>query len=158
MEQFLDSNGCQVRFSNKKNSFAKTANHVLVICRFYNQWLLTKHKNRGLEFPGGKRERGETLEQAAKREVEEETGAIVNSLVFIGEYEVKGTEDSFVKAIYFGEVDTLIEKRNYLETVGPILYSGDLLMERWEEHFSFIMKDKVIELALKILEQKNGKQ
>ena len=48
---------------------------MFVICRFYQQWLLTKHKIRGWEFPGGKKEEGETLEEAAIREVEEETGA-----------------------------------------------------------------------------------
>ena len=42
----------------------------LVICRFFDQWLLTRHKERGWEFPGGKREPGETLEVAAFREVE----------------------------------------------------------------------------------------
>jgi len=149
MESFLDYNGCHVSFFYKRNALDKKANHVLVICRFFNQWLLTKHKKRGLEFPGGKVEPFETLEEAAKREVEEETGAILQTLEFIGEYEVKGEEDSFVKAVFYGEVETLSVKEDYFETAGPVLYSGDILKERWEKQFSFIMKDKVVELAIK---------
>lgn len=158
MDIFQDANGCQVRFSYTKNSFSESANHVLVICRFYNQWLLTKHKKRGLEFPGGKKEPGETLEEAAIREVEEETGASLKSLKFIGEYEVSGERNSFVKSIFYGEVESLMERKNYLETDGPVLFSGDILTSRWDEPFSYIMKDKVLEKALeKLLEQKNGK-
>ena len=33
-----------------------------------DQWLLTHHLRRGLEFPGGKVELGETPEEAAVRE------------------------------------------------------------------------------------------
>ena len=159
MDTFQDVNGYQVRFSYKENSFSKEASHVLVICRFYDQWLFTKHKKRGLEFPGGKKEFGETLEEAAIREVGEETGAILKTLEFIGEYEVTNKEESFVKSIFYGDVESIMEKENYLETDGPVLFSGDLLTARWEEQYSFIMKDKVIEKALiKIIGQKASRK
>ena len=88
METFNDEKGGTVKLSFLNDSFSKQADHVLVICRFFDQWLLTRHKERGWEFPGGKREPGETLEVAALREVEEETGAKLKNLHFIGEYEV----------------------------------------------------------------------
>ncbi|MBB6445800.1 RNA deprotection pyrophosphohydrolase [Bacillus benzoevorans] len=148
MEVFQDHNGGQVKISSTRDSFSQAAKHVLVICRFYGQWLLTKHKTRGWEFPGGKKEAGETLEQAAVREIEEETGAQVKSLQWIGEYEVTHTEGTFVKAIFFAEVDALLPKNNYFETNGPVLINGDILSLRWQEQFSFIMKDQVVEQAV----------
>src|SRR5699024_12008245 len=48
--------------------FSKTPKHVLVICRYHDHWLLTNHKSRGYEFPGGKVEKGETAEQARSEE------------------------------------------------------------------------------------------
>jgi 8-oxo-dGTP diphosphatase len=148
METFNDEKGGTVKLSFLNDSFSKEADHVLVICRFFDQWLLTRHKERGWEFPGGKREPGETLEVAALREVEEETGAKLKNLQFIGEYEVTYESNSFVKAIFSGEVETLTKKENYLETNGPILIGGDLLSLRFQEHYSFIMKDRVVEIAL----------
>ncbi|MCQ6274460.1 nucleoside triphosphatase YtkD [Bacillus sp. V3B] len=149
MDTFYDENGGSVKLTFLSDSFSKQANHVFVICRYKDQWLLTKHKIRGWEFPGGKREQGETLEETAIREVEEETGAQIKSLQFIGEYEVTNKENSFVKAIYYAEVETLTGKEDYLETNGPVLIGGDLLMQRFQGTYSFIMKDKVVEKALK---------
>ena len=148
MEIFNDEKGGTVKFSFLNDSFSRQADHVLVICRLYDQWLLTKHKERGWEFPGGKREPGETLEEAAFREVDEETGAKLKTLHFIGEYEVTHKESSFVKAIYYAEVETLSTKETYLETNGPILIGGDLLSLRFQDSYSFIMKDRVVEIAI----------
>jgi 8-oxo-dGTP diphosphatase len=149
VEVFKDKNGAKVKISNTKDSFSKKAEHVLVICRFYHQWLLTKHKVRGWEFPGGKKEEGETLDEAAIREVREETGALVKTLQYLGEYEVTNEARSFVKAIFFAEIEDMQVKSNYHETDGPILIGGDILTLRWENQFSFIMKDQVVEKAVK---------
>ena len=80
-----------------------------------------------MEFPGGKREPGETLEVAALREVEEETGAKLKNYTLLGNMRLLTKNNSFVKAIFYGEVETLTKKENYLETNGPILIGGDLL-------------------------------
>ncbi len=146
---FEDKNGAKVKISNTRNSFSKEAEHVLVICRFYQQWLLTKHKVRGWEFPGGKREENETLEEAALREVREETGAVVKTLQYLGEYEVTNEVRSFVKAIFFAEIEEMRVKSDYYETDGPVLIGGDILTMRWQDQFSFIMKDQVVEKAVK---------
>lgn len=155
METFLDENGGKVRFSFNKKAFGIEPGHVLVICRYGDQWLLTNHKKRGWEFPGGKREQGESLEEAARREVYEETGADLNSLHFIGEYEVNLGKERFVKAIFFADVKSLNRTDQYFETNGPILTGGNLLEDRWNSKYSFIMKDKVIEKSLeRILKEK----
>jgi 8-oxo-dGTP diphosphatase len=152
MEKFTDVKGAEVTLAFQENAFDQEPKHILVICRYQNEWLLTHHKQRGLEFPGGKVEEGETLEEAARREVMEETGGILEYLVSIGEYQVTDERDSFVKRIFFGEAERIVQKEEYLETRGPVLVQGDIATERMQEQYSFIMKDDVIKKSLAFLE------
>lgn len=154
MEAFQDTNGANITFEYQQNAFGYEPNHVLVICRYQGKWLLTNHKQRGWEFPGGKREQGETIMEAAAREVSEETGGSLKSLQFVGEYLVENKEaaQSFIKAVYFAEVEQLTKHRHYYETNGPVLETGNLLMERFKNHYSYIMKDDVIRLCFQRLQ------
>jgi 8-oxo-dGTP diphosphatase len=150
MEQFIDANGLKVELIFMKKSFQQESHHVLVICRYKNKWLLTQHKKRGLEFPGGKRETGESLEETAIRETFEETGGVIKHPVFVGEYKVYD-RTPFVKTIFFAEAEELVMKEDYLETDGCKLWEGEPADMQTHPEFSFIMKDKVVELALKHL-------
>jgi 8-oxo-dGTP diphosphatase len=154
MEVFKDYNGGTVRLSFRKGSFTQKAKHVLVICRYEDSWLLTDHRERGWEFPGGKCETGETVEEAAGREVREETGALLEDLQFLGEYEVELDGQAFVKAIYWGRAAELEKMGSYMETDGPVLFKGDLMAERMDSRFSFIMKDDVVKRSIEMLEGK----
>ncbi len=153
MIQFLDYYGNQVELSFSKEEFLEEPQHVIVICQYGEEWLLTNHKQRGLEFPGGKREAGETAEEAARREVYEETGAILGELTFLAMYRVSDEQGSFVKAVYRGNVERLEETNSYYETGGPSIVSGDLLNKRFGEEYSFIMKDRVIEEVMEHMEK-----
>lgn len=153
MRKFLDTAGNEIELSFSKNSFREPARHVLVIVETEEGWLLTNHKVRGLEFPGGKAEAGETLEDAARREVYEETGANLGELVWIAEYRVNDPEKPFVKAVFWGKAESVEKKNDYLETNGPVLVRGDILQLRQQKEYSFIMKDRVIEECLKRIQQ-----
>src|SRR4051794_1995978 len=107
MKEFLDEFGNKVELSLSTNAFQQKAKHVLVICQLEDAWYLTNHKVRGLEFPGGKVEQGESLIEAAYREVYEETGAIIDELLQIGEYKVTDEKNSFVKAVFWGKIKTI---------------------------------------------------
>ena len=158
MEIFTDANGGLVKLAFEQNAFSIKPAHVLVICKLGEKWLLTNHKKRGFEFPGGKVERGETLEEAAKREVLEETGATLDELQYIGEYEVTLSGESFVKAIFYGNIGSIENKLDYLETKGPVLIAGDILKLRWNDEYSFIMKDEVVERSIKRIKETNEKR
>jgi 8-oxo-dGTP diphosphatase len=148
MEEFRDCYGHVIQFSYERNYFPLTSKHVFVICEYKNKWLLTNHKVRGLEFPGGKAEQGETLEQAARREVYEETGGILKRLEFVGEYQVSDPGQPFVKTVFYGLVEKIEKKDDYFETNGPVLFAGNLLESRFHKKFSFIMKDDVVKKSL----------
>lgn len=145
MYEFIDVNQNKVILQFGNSAFPIKAMHVLVICRYDHQWLMTNHSIRGWEFPGGKIEGNETAEAAALREVNEETGAIVDSIHFIGEYMVEDVQyGPFVKAIFFANIKGLEQKGDYMETAGPVLVGDDLISTLHKKEFSFIMKDEVI--------------
>jgi 8-oxo-dGTP diphosphatase len=147
MYQFKDLNNCDVKLTFEPQGFCKEPKHVWVICRYQDQWLLTNHPKRGWEFPGGKVEDDEEPTEAARREVWEETGAQIESLYYIGQYEVNSGTCSFYKNIYFAKVSSLFNQVDYQETNGPILL--DSLPIKMNTSFSFMMQDQVLPLSLK---------
>lgn len=150
---FNDYYGNVVQLSFEYLPFSITPKHVWVICKYKDNWLLTIHKKRGFEFPGGKVEPGESPEEAARREVMEETGASISSLHYLGQYKVKAKLDLIIKNIYFAEIEQLHDRETFFETEGPILFEELPSNIRLNENFSFIMKDKVLQESLKQIEK-----
>lgn len=151
MIQFRDEQDYLVEFS-PNHEFGEVW-HVLVLCRFQGQWVLTRNRKRGLEFPGGKREKDETIEETAIREVYEETGGVASHLHFLGQYKVHDANKSFVKSIYYTELSEIVPKQDYLETDGPVLLVALPKDMRDNSDFSFIMKDEIVPLSLRQLDK-----
>lgn len=118
--------------------------HVLGIAFYDHRFLLTRHKQRGIEFPGGKIEAGESSEDAIVREVFEETGGIVSEMTYIAQYTVFHPDGTkwFTKDVFAVQVDTLKHKADYLETAGPV--SCQDLEQISEDDKSYLLEDEAI--------------
>jgi 8-oxo-dGTP diphosphatase len=149
MYRFIDYYHNEVQLSFEDHPFSKNPKHVWVVCRYRDKWLLTKHSDRGYEFPGGKVEVNETAEEAAIREVKEETGGVVNTIDYLGQYRVMGKDKIIVKNIYFATISQLIEQEGYFETFGPVLLQDIPEGVQRDRKYSFIMKDDVLQQSLK---------
>lgn len=114
------------------------ARHVLVVLKHKDKWLLTRHSVRGVEFPGGKAEEGETIQDAAIRETIEETGVTITDLVKFAEYVVVSNV-TFCKAVFTGQVVSIDENPQLHETEGALWMTDEELNEC--DELSFHMKD-----------------
>lgn len=148
MLTFIDYYRNEVKLSFQDHPFCKYPKHVWVICKFNEKWLLTKHKERGFEFPGGKVEEGETAKEAAIREVKEETGGLVDRISYIGQYYVVGKTGDTIKNIYYAHISQLVNQETYFETDGPLLLETIPKNVRYDRRYSFIMKDDVLTKSL----------
>lgn len=147
MFTFTDANGYQVNLSFEPNLLKVKSRHVLVFLQYEGKWLCTIHKRRGIEFPGGKLEDGETLEEAAIREVYEETGVVVKNLEWFAEYVVY--DDSvFCKTVFTAK---FVRQEDIVfdhETSGMLWLTEEELLKRSD--LSFYMMD---EGMLRMLEE-----
>lgn len=120
------------------NRMNMEARHVLVVLKHKDKWLLTRHSVRGVEFPGGKAEEGETIQDAAIRETIEETGVTITDLVKFAEYVVVSNV-TFCKAVFTGQVVSIDENPQLHETEGALWMTDEELNEC--DELSFHMKD-----------------
>ncbi len=108
---------------------------AVIISKTNGKWVFCKHRERNTyEVPGGRREPGETILQTAKRELQEETGAIDFDISPICVYSVIGKtrvnetidEESF-GMLYFANIRTF-EKELHSE-IEKILITDHLPTE-----------------------------
>lgn len=120
----------QVNFYEKIED--KKLKFAVIISKTEDKWVFCKHKERNTyEVPGGHREPGETILQTAKRELQEETGAIDFDITPICVYSVIAKdnfngEESF-GMLYFANIRTF-EKELHSE-IEKILITDHLPTE-----------------------------
>ena len=108
---------------------------AVIVSKANGKWVFCKHKERDTyEVPGGHRENGETILQAAKRELIEETGAVLFHIQPICVYSVIGKtrvnesgEESY-GMLYYADIEEF-ESELHSEIEKVVLF--DELPDQW---------------------------
>ena len=81
---------------------------VVIAAKYKGKWVWVKHRDRDTwEIPGGHIEKGESADNAASRELIEETGAINFTLKTICDYSVKKDGKEGVSRLYLAYIDDI---------------------------------------------------
>ncbi len=99
----------QVKFYDSISD--KLIKFSVIVAKSNGKWVFCKHKDRDTyEISGGHREIGETVEETAKRELQEETGALNFTLKpvcvysVIGKNSVNNTGEEAFGMLYYAEI------------------------------------------------------
>lgn len=98
--------------------------YAVIIAKYQGKWVFCRHRERDtLEIPGGHREPGETVLEAARRELAEETGASEFTLTPVCAYSFRD-----YGMLYYAEITALQSGLHY--EIGET-YLMDGLPDRW---------------------------
>lgn len=92
---------------NQEKVFLK---YVVLQTRYKNQWVFVRHCERTTwEIPGGHIEPGETPDEAAKRELNEETGAVEFTVEAVCDYSVDRHGHKAYGRLYYCDIEQIGE-------------------------------------------------
>ncbi|MED3662554.1 NUDIX domain-containing protein [Ureibacillus sp. FSL K6-8385] len=154
MFTFYDLNNNKVELSFDGPPFPMEPKHVLVLVQKDGKWLCAINENRGVEFPGGKVEPGESLEDAAKREVYEETFVHITDLKMFAYYIVYD-QSPFCKVVFTAKAEKMEPFRKRFESEGRLFLTTEELMSH--PHTSFYMRDEGMKRMLQEVRRFEGK-
>ena len=87
--------------------------YAIIVARYMGKWVFCNNKNRKWELPGGHREDGETIYDAARRELYEETGAIKFDLTLVSAFSIND-----YGVLFFAEIEEFGElPESEIETI-----------------------------------------
>ena len=79
--------------------------YSVIAARYYDKWVFVRHHQRNtFEIPGGHIEDNETPDEAAKRELMEETGAIKFSMECVNTYSVTQDGETRFGRLYLADI------------------------------------------------------
>jgi len=146
MHKFLDDFGLPVTLTFDEREYRQCqAKHVLVFPFWKGKLLFTRHRERGIELPGGKIEPQESSIAAAIRETFEETGAILDGIERIGQYTVNG---ELCKDIYVARVLSCQPFPTGKDVLERVQFDQIPTQVKGDPRFSRLLYDDVYPLAL----------
>lgn len=115
---------------------------AVIISKANGKWVFCKHKERETyEIPGGHRELKEVILETAKRELQEETGAVDFSITPLCVYSVKNETEETFGMLYYADIFSFAEIHSEIE---KILITNDLI-DNWTYP---LIQPKLIEFAV----------
>ena len=150
MFTFTDLNEKKVDMYFHKGQYEIKPKHVLVVVKNGDQFLCSVHRERGIEFPGGKVEGVETLQAAAVREVLEETNVKIKNIRELCHYIVR-EKQPFCKVVFVADLEQQLGGNFVYETKARIWLTEEQITQH--ENLSFYMKDAGMKRILQEVRQ-----
>ncbi len=98
----------QIQFQNIGQAKKQNLKYAVIITLYKNKWIFVKHKDRDTwEIPGGRREIDEDINDTAKRELFEETGALNFQIKPVCDYCVIRNDEASYGRLFYAEVEEL---------------------------------------------------
>jgi len=98
----------EVKFYNPSYTPDIKLTYAVIAARYNNNWLYVRHHKRNTwEIPGGHIEENETADEAAERELAEETGAVDFRIECVATYSVQKNGETGFGRLYFADITKL---------------------------------------------------
>ena len=111
MANFVGSNKnlmTEVRFFSRFHYPGIKLTYAVIAAKYADSWIFVRHHKRTTwEIPGGHIEKGETADEAASRELMEETGAIDFKIECVSTYSVLKNGKTGFGRLYLAEISAL---------------------------------------------------
>ena len=118
--------------------------YSVITARYKGQWIFVRHRMRkSFEIPGGHIEFNETADEAAGRELREETGAMNFNLWCVATYSVEKDGNTGYGRLFFAEVSVIGEIEENSE-IDEVVFGTELPSDLTYPDIQPILFDRVI--------------